>query len=208
MAVMYGDTNLEDMLLAYFWIARKYGRDRRAAALQEDTNILTGLPATTAGLTAVDRAVSGPAYALSLTPVPSGLASSMIRYHAVPNMPCAETRHCEGCRQLDLKPKIQWSPAERELHDELTYRIKLAAHALAAEGYVELRPNDIDGMPQPYGEDGMTARFQCTPRGLMEAQRRCQGTAWESESNNRGWGDALTKHEFSQTPDYVQARGR
>ena len=208
MPVMYGDTNLEDMLLAYFWIARKYGRDRRVSALQEDTNILTGLPGSTAGLAPVHQAVTGPAYALSLTPVPSGLATSMIRYHAVPNMPCSETRHCEGCRQLDLKPKHLWTPEERELADDLTFRIKLAAHALAQEGFIELRPNDVDGLPQPYGEDGMTARFQCTPKGLEEARKRCQGTHWESETNNRGWGDALTKHEFSKTPDYVQARGR
>ncbi len=208
MPVMWGDTNLEDMLLAYFWIARKYGRDRRTSALQEDTNVLTGLPSSTAGLSAVHQAVTGPAYALSLTPVPSGLAASMIRYHAAPDLTCDETKTCPGCRQLDLKAKHLWTLEERELCDELTYRIKLAAHALAAEGLVDLRPLDMDGTPQPLGEDGMTVRFQCTPKGLEEARGRCQGTHWESETNNRGWGDALTRAEFAKTPDYVQARGR
>lgn len=188
---MFSVEQLQDSILAYFWNVR-YWRDRQAKAFTEDSNLLTGLPASEAALLPAYRAVSGDNLALMVTPVPSDLAASMIKY----TTPQGEMR------QLDLKPRAEWTSEELEIHGELTHRLKLAAHRLADEhGALNLNPPNDVGDPQGFGDDGLTARIQLTAKGLSLAKQKIKGTKLDAP---RGFEDALAPSEKQFAPDWLQ----
>ena len=192
---MFSIEELETSLLAWFWNVR-YWRDRQGTAFTGDTNAVTGLPNSANDLQPAWRAVSGDRLALEVTPVPGDLATSMIKY---------ETSDFGGgteMRELTMKPRHQWTAEEIEVQAELMHRIKMAAHRLAAKGFVNLNPQDDLGNAQPFGEDGLTARFQLTPAGLEEAKNKIRGGPLDGQL--RGYQDALTKSEQGQAPQWMQ----
>lgn len=192
---MYTVDELKFSILAFFWNLR-FWRDRQGRAFSSSGNAVTGLPDNESELLPASSGVSGDRLALENTPVPSGLAASMIKY---------ETANGE-MEQLDQKPRHSWTSQEIEIHGVLTHRIKLAAHQLAEEGCVNLRPVDDRGEAQPFGEDGMTARFQLTPKGLTEARQRVRGTKFEYAP--RGWEDALAPSKLQHAPDWLKRQWR
>lgn len=187
---MFTVQELELSILAYFWNLR-FWRDRQAKAFSEDMNMLTGLPSSEAHLLPAYRAVSGDRLALEMTPVPSDLAASMIKYEVNGEM-----------RQLDMKQRHLWTNEELEIHGVLTHRIKLAAHKLAEQGALNLNPPNDVGDPHAFGDDGMTSRFQLTPRGLTLARERVKGTPFEYMP--RGFEDALAPSEKQFAPDWLK----
>lgn len=200
--VMFNDVNVTLAVLSLFYNVSKYWIDRSPQTMVKDVNELTGLPNNAADLAPKHAAKRGPELALDYTPVPSGVAASMLRYHAAADLTCTGVGDCEGCRQLSNKPKAQWDEDELSVHAELTYRIKLAVHRLAGHGFANPQPLDFDGRPMPLGSDGMTVRFAITPAGLEEAKRRCAGTKYDGK---RGWEHAVTRAEFSRAPQWLQS---
>jgi hypothetical protein len=198
---MYTVEELELSLLAYFWNVQ-FCVDRQASAFSADTNQLTGLPNSAGALLPTARAASGARLALEMTPVPSDLAASMMKYPI--HVGGAQGEH--EWRELSLKPKNDWTVEETETHGVLTHRLKLAAHKLGAQGFLNLQPPDDMGEPQPYGDDGMTARIQLTPSGLAEAKKRVAGTKFEHWK--RGWDDSIAPSEKRQAPEWLQAQWR
>ena len=194
-----------ETLLGWFWIISTRWRDRAPQSMLEHVNEATGLPDRAEDLLPKHRALSGAPLALAVTPPPSGLASSWLRYHADSTVKCTEVADCDGCRELSQKPPAAWDEEEVAAHTELTYRIKLAVRALAAKGLANAQPPDMDGAPMPLGEDGLTLRFALTPEGLEAARKQCAGVArWESMTNVRGWREALTKAEFAKAPAWLR----
>lgn len=200
--VMFNDVNVTLAVLSLFYNVSKYWIDRSPQAMIQHVNELTGLPEHARDLAPKHAAKRGPELAMDFTPVPSGVASSMLRYHAAADLTCTGVGDCEGCRQLSNKPKAQWDDDELDVHAELTHRIKLAAHRLAAQGFVNPQPLDFDGRPMPLGPDGMTVRFAITPSGLEEARRRCVGTKYDGKV---GWEQAVTRAEFSKAPNWLKS---
>jgi hypothetical protein len=194
---------MQDTILGWFFIISQKWRDRSPQAMLEHVNTLTGLPERADDLVPKHRAVQGAQLALMVTPTPSGLAESMLRYHADASVKCTETATCDGCRQLDQKPKAQWDEEEAAAVSELTYLIKRAVHGLAKLGYADPQPPDADGKPMPLGEDGMTMRFALTPAGLERARNHPKRDEWLSQV--RGWEQALTKAEFNKAPEWLKA---
>lgn len=192
---MYTVEELELSILAYFWNLR-FWRDRQARAFAQSQNAVTGLPDNESELLPASSGMAGDRLALENTPVPSSLAASMIKY----TTPQGEME------ELSQKPRHQWSAEEIEIHNTLTFRIKCAAHKLAEGGYVDLRPVDDKDEPQPFGDDGMTARFRITPKGLTEAKKRTRGTKFEYSP--RGWEDALAASKLQHAPDWLKRQWR
>jgi len=206
MPTMWGDVDLENSILGYFYLVATQWRDRSPQAMVDKVNVTTGLPERSSDLLAAHRAVHGDSLALMNTPTPRGLAASMLRYHASSDLACSGMQDCAGCRQLDLKPPAEWSAEESDMVAGLTYRLKLAAHRLGDQGWADVHPPSMDGEPHPLGEDGLTQRFGITRAGLLEARRRAPEQGWESQK--RGWQEALTKAEWSKTPEWLQAQQR
>mgnify|MGYP003404107162 CR=1 FL=1 len=195
---MYSIEELEKSILAHFWNTR-YWRDRQGTAFcRNGTNEVTGLPESSNDLLPAWRAISGDQLALEITPVPGDLATSMIKYQT------SDFGATDEWRELTLKPRHKWSQEEIETQGELTHRIKLAAHKLASQGFINLNPSDDTGTPQPYGLDGMTARFQLTPAGLEEAKKRIRGTPLDGHL--RGFQDALTESEKRSVPEWMKSQ--
>lgn len=192
---MFSVEELELALLAAFWNVR-YVRDRLPDQMVKDTCPITGLPMSANDLKPIHRAETGDGLAMSWTPIPSDLAASMIRY---------DSGNGEY-RDLNLKPKAEWTQEEVDIHMTLTHRLKTAAHKLGAQGFLNLQPLDMDENPQPFGDDGMTARIQITSRGLEEAKKRVRGTPFENW--RRGWAQAITPSELAKTPEWFQAQQR
>lgn len=188
-------TELETSILAYFYNVRHF-RDRTPDAMYEDVCEVTGMPKNSSTLKPSYRAVSGDSLALEVTPIPSDLAAAMMTV----DTPSGERTY------LNLKPRHLWTAEETEIHGELTYRIKLAAHRMAEEGWINLQPPDWDGNPQVFDETGMTARFQLTPRGLEAAKKKIRGTALESMKI--GFAEALNTTQLAAAPEWVQAQKR
>ena len=192
---MFTIDELEISILGYFWNAR-YWTDRQGTAFSKDTNALTGLPESENTLLPNYRGTSGFSLVLGLTPVPAAMATSMMKY---------ETAEGE-MRELSLKPLDKWTDDERNVHNELTHRLKIAAHRLAGKGFVNLNPPDDQGNPQPYADDGLTARFQLTSNGLEEARRVIVGSKHDGQT--RGWQDALAPSEHRLAPEWLQSKWR
>lgn len=197
---MYSVEELETALLAAFWNVR-FARDRLPDGFVKDTCDITGMPVSANDIKPMYRAEGGDGLALSWTPVPGDLAASMIRYCVNPG----SGQEAEY-KDLNLKPRAQWTEEEVETHSVLTYRIKVAAHRLASHGWMNLQPPDFDEKPQAFGDDGMCARIQITPSGLEEAKKRVRGTRFEHWI--RGWKEALPASEFAKTPEWYQAQKR
>lgn len=192
---MFSVEELELSLLACFFNVR-FVRDRLPDQMVKDTCPITGLPMSANDLKPIYRAETGDGLALTWTPVPGDLAASMIKYDAGNG----------EYRDLNLKPRAQWTQEELDTHAVLTHRLKLAAHRLAAQGFMNLQPLDMDEKPQPFGEDGMTARIQITSKGLEEAKKRVRGTKFENW--RRGWAQAIAPSELAKTPEWFQAQQR
>lgn len=186
--------DMEKSILAYFYNVGRHFRDRLPDAMYDNVNPITGLPESSNTLKPLHRAVSGDRLALEVTPVPSDLAAAMMI-----------TDHNGERTYLNLKPKLHWTAEEAELHEALTHRLKVAAHKMGERGLLNLQPADWDGNPHALGEDGMTCRFQLTPKGLEEAKRVIRGTALDGKV---GWAEVLSRSDFNKAPEWLKAQER
>lgn len=175
-------------------------RDRRAQAGAVDHN--TGLPVSSANLLSRELAISGDRLAMELVVIPRSLAASILRRSVDKSV------HENGHVALQALPPSTWTDEERELVDALEHRIKVVAHRLEKNGWINTRPDGMyEGEKLPYGtalnNDGMTCAFQITWEGLKEAKKRYKGTAWDQGPLSPEAD--LTREAWSKRPDWARS---